>query len=620
MGYGGHPATVGANEGDGINYVQFGLFDTAGTRYLGAYPPKPFDGVGWLDNQSFIFSTCVSDIGPIVRGVSPCDTFILCAGDTALIHVLFISPKKTDTTSAGIFPPFLPGETILSNTTGNTDTIAIELIGGPGNYGFHTINVYGYTTNTSPEDTTFSSFVLEVDSSATGSIVASKDTICVGDSVNLSALASVHQYLWSTGQTTDSIEVKPAVTTTYTLQLAKGKCDLILTKTIVVLSSVVPTITLAKDSLCQGDSTTITATGGGTYKWLIAGNPVNSAITVKPPVNTTYSVVVITPCSTDTLSVTLHILQFPVITTSGNKTICRGNTASISAGGGTSYVWSPGGSTNSGITVSPTNTTTYPVTFSNGKCSKDTTVTIIVDTPAVITITPPPKLCIGDSITLTATGGPSYKWSNGATTSSITVKPGTTTTYTVVVTKNGCVDSATTTVTVDVPTLLVCCDTTIIKGGSATINATSATNYFWTPNSNLSCDTCASTVATPTVTTTYIVLTKDAQGCTIERIVTVTVEIPCADFTVPNIFTPNNDGRNDDFVINILNPASYSITIYDRWGKEVYTSTDPTVYWNGKLLNTAYLVPDGVYYYIIKATCGNNDYVKKGFVQVVGGN
>jgi gliding motility-associated-like protein len=102
------------------------------------------------------------------------------------------------------------------------------------------------------------------------------------------------------------------------------------------------------------------------------------------------------------------------------------------------------------------------------------------------------------------------------------------------------------------------------------------------------------------------------------KIVTIVVEIPCADFTVPNIFTPNNDGINDDFVINILNPATYSIAIYDRWGKVVYTSTDPTVYWNGKLLNTDYMVPDAVYYYIIKASCGTNNYLKKGFVQVVG--
>ncbi len=250
-------------------------------------------------------------------------------------------------------------------------------------------------------------------------------------------------------------------------------------------------------------------------------------------------------------------------------------------------------------------------------CTKDTTITVTVSTPAIITITPPNKLCYGDSTVLTATGGGSYKWSNGATTSSITVKPLTTTSYTVVV-SNGCVDSATTSISVDFLALTACCDTTIISGASATINATSSNNYLWSPSSTLSCDTCARTIATPSVTTTYTVITKDANGCTIARTVTILVEIPCADFTVPNIFTPNDDGRNDDFVINVLNPSTYSISIFDRWGKEVYASTDPTVYWNGRLLNTQYLVPDGVYYYIIKASCGTNNYVKKGFVQVVG--
>ncbi len=214
--------------------------------------------------------------------------------------------------------------------------------------------------------------------------------------------------------------------------------------------------------------------------------------------------------------------------------------------------------------------------------------------------------------------GPNYKWSNGATTSSITVKPSSTTTYTCVVTKNGCIDSTTTIVTVDAPALNACCDTTITKGTSTTIKANSATNYFWSPNSSLSCDTCTSPVATPSVTTTYTVLTKDASGCTVERTVTIIVEIPCADFAVPNIFTPNNDGINDDFVINILNPSSYSINIFDRWGNEVYTSSDPTTYWNGKLLKTQYLVPAGVYYYIIQARCGCNNYTKNGFVQVRG--
>ena len=113
------------------------------------------------------------------------------------------------------------------------------------------------------------------------------------------------------------------------------------------------------------------------------------------------------------------------------------------------------------------------------------------------------------------------------------------------------------------------------------------------------------------------------------RTVTIIVETPCADFIIPNVFTPNDDGRNDDFVPyyyengvfhdGLLNVTGYSIVIYDRWGKEVYKSTDPTVYWNGRILNTQNLVPDGVYYYIIKATCVSNNYVKTGFVTVLGG-
>jgi gliding motility-associated-like protein len=447
----------------------------------------------------------------------------------------------------------------------------------------------------------------------------SNDTICLGDSALLIAGGGGF-YTWVfNGSNKDSIWVKPATSTIYTLQVDLDGCIATANKAVIVIGATVPKITVAKDSLCPGDSTSITASGGTAYKWLIPGNPTSATIWVKPATNSTYTCVVTTPCGKDTLvSKLIHVIPFPVITSSGNTSICRGSSTSLTVGGGTKYVWSPGGSTNSTISVNPNNTTTYTVVVSNGTCFKDTTITVTVDTPAVLTITPPSLLCIGDSMVLTATGGPNYKWSTGATTSSITVKPSTTTKYTCVVTKNGCIDSTSTLVTVDVPVLNLCCDKTISPGGSDTIVASGSGNYVWTPNSSLSCDNCDTAIATPTVTTTYTVLSKDGAGCTITKTVTVYVEIPCSDFMVPNVFTPNNDGRNDDFVINVLNPSSYSIDIYDRWGNMVYTSTDATVYWNGRLKGTQYLVSDGVYYYIIKASCGDNNWVKKGFVQVVG--
>jgi gliding motility-associated-like protein len=110
----------------------------------------------------------------------------------------------------------------------------------------------------------------------------------------------------------------------------------------------------------------------------------------------------------------------------------------------------------------------------------------------------------------------------------------------------------------------------------------------------------------------------------------VVVNRPCNNIYAPNVFTPNNDGINDDFVISVdtLTPSGersswsnftfYSIAIFDRWGKEVFSSTDPAQPWNGRVLNSQDLVPDGVYYYVIKTTCGSSNGEKKGFVEVLG--
>ena len=541
----------------------------------------------------YFATTSITAYSPPVIGVSPY-TDSVCGVTTTPLHVFGLNTNVYN----------------WNPNIGLSCNVCQSTIASPSVTTTYTVS--GVDSNGCSASTTITIWVLP----APKPIITGKDSICLGQKDTLTVTGGT-SYSWSNGATTSSVVVSPPTTRTITVTASLGACPSHdTTFTVYVISSPVTSITVTKDSLCQGDSTMLTASGGS-YKWLIPGNPKSASIWVKPGSTITYSVVITNPCGVDTLSKTVHVFPLPIISTSGNKTICKGDNVSISASGGTSYVWSPGGSTNSSLNVTPSSTTTYTVAISNGMCSKDTTIQVTVNTPAVITITPPSKLCYGDSTVLTATGGGSYKWSNGATTSSITVKPLSNTSYTVVV-SNGCIDSATTSISVDFLALTACCDTTIIPGASATINAAGSNNYLWSPSTSLSCDTCARTIATPSVTTTYTVITKDANGCSLLRTVTILVEIPCADFTVPNIFTPNDDGRNDDFVINVLNPSTYSISIFDRWGKEVYTSTDPTVYWNGHLLNTQYLVPDGIYYYIIKATCGTNNYVKKGFVQVVG--
>ncbi|HXB13028.1 MAG TPA: gliding motility-associated C-terminal domain-containing protein [Bacteroidia bacterium] len=526
--------------------------------------------------------------------------------------------------------------------------------------------------------------------------IAGTDSICPGGSATMNAGGGI-SYNWSNGATSSSITVFPPSTTTYTVTVSNGTCSKDTTWTVHVKPVPVVSITSKPDTICKGDSATLTAKGGGTYIWTFSGSP-DSTIRVGPTSNTCYTVqvtgkdgctatssicvtvinnttvgigvrndsicpydstyfyatgglsykwlpsgvtldsikakssnttgtcVITNACGSDTLTVTLHLAPVPVIKPKG-ATICKGSSSIITASGGTKYSWTPGtglSCNNCGSPMaSPTVTTVYTVTVSNGKCSKDSVVTVTVNPIPDPGVTPPQKICACKPTPLTATGGGTYVWSTGATTSSITVSPCVDSTYKVTVSVNGCDSSKTTIITVSTPSVSVCCPGIIVKdsSGPVTLTAGGSGNFVWSPNNgSLNYDTGAVVIASPTVTTTYTVCSTNSSGCEICQTVVVDVEIPCADFKVPNVFTPNNDGRNDDFVINVLNPTTYSIVIYDRWGKEVYTSSDPTVYWTGHLLTTQYLVPDGVYYYIIKSTCGSNNYTKDGFVQVIGGN
>lgn len=457
-----------------------------------------------------------------------------------------------------------------------------------------------------------------------------RDTnICPGDSVPLSVSGGV-SYSWSpnkglSSDTGANVIAAPDSTTKYIVSVTNS-CGLISTDSITISVNAPPTaVVTGIDSVCAGKSTVLYASGGVSYSWSPnkgLSSDTGANVTATPDSTTKYYVSVTNSCglkSTDSITIFVNPLPEPVIT--GIDSVCPGKstTLSVSSGAGTySYLWS-NGNTTSTISVTPGTTQTYSVVASSDKgCTKDTSFTVYIKPLPNVTITNRETICQGDSITLIATGGGSYLWNNGSTSSAIVVSPAAYSTYSVTVNKNGCIDSAKTSVAVDVPNLNACCTDTINLGDTVTIEAWGQSNYSWLPADGLNCYTCPNPVASPSVTTTYTVTSTDSNGCSVERTVTVFVEIPCKDFNVPNVFTPNDDGINDDFVVKVLNPSSYSIIIYDRWGKKVYSSTDPTKYWNGRLNGTNHLAPDGVYYYIIKATCADNNYTKKGFVQVLG--
>lgn len=128
-----------------------------------------------------------------------------------------------------------------------------------------------------------------------------------------------------------------------------------------------------------------------------------------------------------------------------SPSICEGEsitlTATPSAGGGV-YLWGPGGETSSSISVSPTTTPNYTVSYSlNGCTSAVQTSTVTVNPSPTVSVNSG-TICQGANITLSATPssiGGSYSWSpGGATSSSITVSPSGNTNYTVIYSLNGC--------------------------------------------------------------------------------------------------------------------------------------------------------------------------------------
>ncbi|MBK8192262.1 MAG: hypothetical protein IPK76_03210 [Lewinellaceae bacterium] len=220
--------------------------------------------------------------------------------------------------------------------------------------------------------------------------------------------------------------------------------------------------------------------------------------------------------------VTVTINTIPTASISGPGSICTGQSATLTASGGGTYLWNTG-ATSTSISVSPVSNTTYTVTVtgSNG-CTKTATKTITVNGLPAAAITGTSTICAGQNTTLTARGGGTYLWSTGATTTAITVSPGATTTYTVTVTNgNGCTASVSQTVTVNqLPNATASASpTTICAGQNSTLTATGGGTYLWSTGA-----TAAAISVSPATTTTYTVTVTSGSGCTKTATATVTVK------------------------------------------------------------------------------------------------
>jgi gliding motility-associated-like protein len=298
------------------------------------------------------------------------------------------------------------------------------------------------------------SVTVNVGSALNVTVTPANPQICAGTSTNLQAGGATN-YSWSHGPTTSLVSVSPTTTTTYTVTGSDNfGCSGSASATVTVNPNPTVTVTPSAVSICQGTSTSIQGNGAQSYSW--SGGQQTSGITVSPGSTTTYTVTGTDAngCS-GTASSTVTVNPNPVITAIADPdNLCLGGSTTLTAGGGSSYVWN-NGSTAGSFTENPSQTTTYSVvgTDANG-CTGTAQVTVTVYTNLTVSITPQNgEICEGDNLSLTVVSNgtaPVFTWNTGQNSSVITVTPPTTTDYSVSVIDNyGCTGSAQTTVIVN---------------------------------------------------------------------------------------------------------------------------------------------------------------------------
>ena len=338
--------------------------------------------------------------------------------------------------------------------------------------------------------------------------------------------------------------------------------------TITVAASVVPSvnITTPNSSICAGESVTFTATpvNSGTtplYQWKLnninVGTNSNSFTSASLFNNDVVKVILhsssscATPDSAISNSIAMTVTAAATAHAGNDTSICAGSSIQLQGSGGTTYSWSPAsGLSNPNIAnpiATPLNTTSYILTVSNGPtCSAKDTVVLMVNPaiPASVNFTSSGNnICPGTTVTFTATavnGGtsPSYQWKvnniNAGTNSNTFTSSALNNNDVVKIVLHSSIpcataDSVSMTMSV-LPGVVANAgnDVSICAGSSTQLQGTGGTIYSWSPATGLSNPNIANPIASPSVSTFYVLTVSNGSTCSAKDTVAVTVNTATA--------------------------------------------------------------------------------------------
>lgn len=500
---------------------------------------------------------------------------------------------------------------------------------------------------------------------------ANPTSVCAGGSLTLTGSGAT-SYTWTNGVTNGQSFV-PNATATYTVTGSDANgCSKTSTVTVPVNPLPIVNANAAPGtSICANTQLTLSGTGAVNYTWTPTGTN-NVPFTPLTTTTYTVTGTDANNCSA-TSSVTVTVNPLPIIglLVSPNDTVCAGTAVTLTANGANTYNWT--GGIQNGVPFIPLVSGAYTITATTAaNCSATATQSVVVEPQPSVNLGPDVEFCAGDSIVLNATTpGATYLWQNATTAPTLTAK--TTGLYWVRVAIGNCIDRDTVLVNVKpYPPLNLGLDTAICQGDQHTIDVTvPGGSYLWQDNSTSPVYTidekgtyfvtvtqngCSKkdSIFVDILTRPIVSLGNDTSICkgdeikvdafwpgasyqwqdnsifsnyTIrdtgyywvrvklglcvgydEKYVGPSNQCECPVF-VPNAFTPNEDGRNDEFrLVNTKNIQLITFNVYNRWGEMIFSTPNPELGWDGRVKGME--AEMGTYFYFAKYRC---DYTGKEF-------
>lgn len=417
-------------------------------------------------------------------------------------------------------------------------------------------------------------------------------TLCEGESLLLDVTAAEASYEWQDGSTNPMFEVTEAGT--YWVQVTNN-CGTNIDSLVVDFQPSLPPIELGNDTtLCPGTSLVLDATlPNASYQW--QDGSTNATFEVETP--GTYTVTIASACEEQTEEI--QIDYFPGISASlQDASLCRGETQVLNVSTpGASYLWQDG---TTGPSISVEEEGNYAVTITTiCETAIQTTSITVEEGPPMLELGGDTSLCPGEVLLFDLSmPGATYQWQDGSNNPVYSIASSGNYALTV---SNGC-GEVSDAISVEVFEPLVVNignDTFLCPGTNLVLDAShpSATFYRWHDNTQEP----TFTVKEPGMIS--VELANDCESITAELEIK---ECEVCDVFVPNAFSPNDDGINDQFLpFSDCALEAFQLRIFDRWGSVLFESDDPGIGWDGRVQSEK--IGIGVYVWMLDFTVVENN-------------